>query len=521
MSGNSRSSPPVTVSPSSAPLSTWERDQIRRARGTRLPLVVVVLSLALAIVLPRLGERRIERLRNEINDVADPARLRIAQIQLEIALEASQRRGYLLAGDAELERQFDLSRTRRRDAEEDLVTYAQRLDTRGSTRLARAATKIQTLDEGLDSLLSVDGATSATTLDEQRRRFVVIQNSADSLGATIDSAANVRREAINTTESATSIITAALVLLGLGASFLVARLERRVRALALRLDENEMRLRANALERERLLESEHAARQMAEQRRSQLERVTESRGRLLRGFTHDVKNPLGAADGYLALLEDGVLGQVEERQRETVLKVRRAIRHALELIAQLLDIARAENAQLQIHPERTDIGEQVREVADAFEPQARAKGLDLEVTLPVESPLVETDPTRLRQVVGNLVSNAIKYTPTGGHIAVNVEKKTKGASSDHEQILVVVSDNGPGIPEDKLQVLFMEFTRLDPNAAEGAGIGLAISQKIAEALGGEITVESKVGVGSTFALRLPLTNRRLRDGLTNSSGADI
>jgi signal transduction histidine kinase len=241
---------------------------------------------------------------------------------------------------------------------------------------------------------------------------------------------------------------------------------------------------------------------------------------LLRGFTHDVKNPLGAADGYLALLEDGVLGQVEERQRETVLKVRRSIRHALELIAQLLDIARAENAQLQIHPERTDVGEQVREVADAFEPQARAKGLDLELKVPVESPLVDTDPTRLRQVVGNLVSNAIKYTPSGGHIAVNVEKNT-ASSSDDEQILVVVSDDGPGIPEDKLQVLFMEFTRLDPNAAEGAGIGLAISQKIAEALGGEITVKSKVGVGSTFALRLPLIDRRPPRRLTNSSGADV
>jgi signal transduction histidine kinase len=262
------------------------------------------------------------------------------------------------------------------------------------------------------------------------------------------------------------------------------------------------------MERERLLESEHTAREMAELRRSQLERVTESRGRLLRGFTHDVKNPLGVADGYLALLEDGVVGQVEERQRETISKVRRAIRHALELIAQLLDIARAENAQLQIHPERTDVGEQVREVADAFEPQARAKGLDLDVKLPVESPFVDTDPTRLRQVVGNLVSNAIKYTPSGGHIAVNVEKRRDVSSSNGEQVLVVVSDNGPGIPEDKLQILFTEFTRLDPNAAEGAGIGLAISQKIAEALGGEITVESSVGVGSTFALHLPVIDRR-------------
>lgn len=508
MSGNPTSSEPGPASsPSSEPLSTSERDQLRRARGTRLPLVVVVLSLALAIVLPRIGDRRIERLRNEINDVADPARLRVAQIQLEIALEASQRRGYLLAADAELERAFDLSRTRRRDAEEDLLAYAQRLDTGGSTKLAQAAMKIQALDQGLDSMISVSRPTSASTLDEQRRRFVTIQNSADSLGATIDSAANARREAISATESTTSLFTAALVLLGLGATFLVARLESRVRALALRLDENEMSLRANALERERLLESEHAARQMAEQRRSQLERVTESRGRLLRGFTHDVKNPLGAADGYLALLEEGVIGQVESRQRETISKVRRAIRHALELIAQLLDIARAESAQLQIHPQKTDVGEQVREVADAFQPQARAKDLQLELKLPADSPLAETDPTRLRQIVGNLVSNAIKYTPAGGHIAVNVQKKHVASSSDREQILVVVSDNGPGIPEDKLPILFMEFTRLDPNAAEGAGIGLAISQKIAEALGGEITVESRIGVGSTFALRLPVTDR--------------
>jgi signal transduction histidine kinase len=470
--------------------------------------VVVVLSLALAILLPPLSERRIARLRSEINDVADPARLHVAQIQLEIVLEESQRRGYLLARDDELERQSERSRARRREAEQDLYAYAQRLDMPGSMNIARSAMRIQALDRGLDSLISTGGPASAAMLDEQRLRFAVIQRAADSLGAKIDSAANARHAAISDTEQATSIITAVLVLLGLGATFLVARLESRVRALALRLHENEMRLRANVTEREQLLESEHAAREIAELRRSQLERVTESRGRLLRGFTHDVKNPLGVADGYLALLEDGLVGEVEERQRETISKVRRAIRHALELIAQLLDIARAENAQLQVHPEKTDVGEQVREVADAFEPQARAKGLDLEVKLPVETPLIDTDPTRLRQVVGNLVSNAIKYTPSGGHIAVNVEKKHNLSSSDGEQVLVVVSDDGPGIPEDKLQILFMEFTRLDPNAAEGAGIGLAISQKIAEALGGEITVESKVGVGSTFALHLPVIDRR-------------
>src|ERR687883_255060 len=105
------SSVPPLTSPAT-PLSSRERDDLRRTRATRIPVVVVVLSLALAILLPRLAEQRIERLRNEINDVADPARLRVAQIQLEIALEASQRRGYLLTGDEELDRQFEISRRR-------------------------------------------------------------------------------------------------------------------------------------------------------------------------------------------------------------------------------------------------------------------------------------------------------------------------------------------------------------------------------------------------------------------------
>jgi signal transduction histidine kinase len=503
---NGGSSASEVLASTSEALSSKERDQLRRARGTRLPVIVVVLSLALAILLPRVSERRIERLRNEINDVADPARLRIAQIQLAIARESSQRRGYLLARDEESERLFAESRTSRRKAEQALLADARRLDAPGSTRLAGAAIKIQLLDQGLDSLISSGGTESAAMLDEQRRRFTVIQTTADSLGATIDSAANARRADINDTEQAIAVITAALVLLGLGATFLVARLVSRVRAQALRLDESERSLRASAREREQLLESEHAARHMAEQRRSQLERVTESRGRLLRGFTHDVKNPLGAADGYLALLEDGIVGQIEDRQRETIAKARRSIRHALELIGQLLDIARAESGRLPIHPEKTDVREQVREVADAFVPQAKAKGLALELKLASDAPIIDTDPIRLRQVVGNLVSNAIKYTPSGGHIAVNVEK-CDGVEADREQVVIVVSDTGPGIPEDKLPVLFMEFTRFDPTAAEGTGIGLAISQKIAEALGGEITVESRVGMGSSFTLRLPSAHR--------------
>jgi signal transduction histidine kinase len=117
--------------------------------------------------------------------------------------------------------------------------------------------------------------------------------------------------------------------------------------------------------------------------------------------------------------------------------------------------------------------------------------------------LIETDATRVRQVVGNLISNAVKYTPPGGHIDIRARHSGNGNAADDREIIISVADNGPGIPADKQSALFTEFTRFDPGAAEGAGIGLAISQRIAQALGGEITVESDPGHGSTFALHLP------------------
>lgn len=486
-------SSPLVPDSSAAPLSPIERDELRHRKGSRLPVVLVLVSLGFAVALPPLTQPRIIRLQKEINDVADPARLRLTEIQLDLALEAAQRRGYLLTGDEQMTKHFIESRARRRNEERQLLEYAQRLDRAGSSELARSAAKIKDLDRDLDSLVAAgfSHSVSAAALQEQRRRFLVIQAVADSFGAAIDRAAAARRTAIANTENIVAILTAVLLLFGLGAAFLVARLGSRFRTLALRLDESEARSR-------QIADSERAARAVAEEREVQLERVTESRTRLLRGFTHDVKNPLGAADGYLALLEDGLLGGVADEPRAIVTKVRRAIGQALELIQHLLEIVRAEAGELAIQRQPTDVVELIGDVADSFQGQAAAKHHTLSVELPDGLPTIETDPSRLRQIVGNLVSNAVKYTPNGGHITVRV----RVGNTAPVQVLIAVSDDGPGIPADKLPLLFMEFTRFDPGAAEGAGIGLAISQKIAQALGGEITVESTVGRGSTFSLHL-------------------
>ena len=268
------------------------------------------------------------------------------------------------------------------------------------------------------------------------------------------------------------------------------------------------------IERRQLLERERAARDeseearaIAEQRRQELERVTESRTRLLRGFTHDVKNPLGAADGFLALLAEGVRGDLTAQQLESVGRARRSIRSALDLIGHLLELARAAAGQLEIRCVATDLRELASELVEEFRAQAETKQLSLAAELPPELPAIESDPARIRQVLANLVSNAVKYTPNGGRITVRAGVRSGGAAPvPGEWVVVDVIDTGAGIAADKRQLLFQEFTRFDPGAAHGAGIGLAISQRVAQALGGAISVESEMGVGSTFTLWLSQRN---------------
>jgi len=235
--------------------------------------------------------------------------------------------------------------------------------------------------------------------------------------------------------------------------------------------------------------------------------VIESHARLIRGFTHDVKNPLGAADGYLALLELGVNGEMSESQAQSVGHARRSIRTALGLISGLLDIERAEAGQLDIRPEPMDLGAATLEIIDDFLAAAAAKGISLTAQVPQgeKTLVVDSDPARVRQILANLVSNAVKYTQPNGRIVTDVRAVcTDDAPWHGHWAALAVTDNGPGIPLEKQGLVFREFTRFDPGAAAGSGIGLAISRRLARALGGEITFNSTPGIGSTFILWLPI-----------------
>ncbi|HET9983148.1 MAG TPA: ATP-binding protein [Longimicrobiales bacterium] len=255
-------------------------------------------------------------------------------------------------------------------------------------------------------------------------------------------------------------------------------------------------LAALALRKLQLLEESEA-------RREELERISESRALLMRGFSHDVKNSLSAADGYAQLLAGGSLGELPGKQRESVQRIRRSIQTSIDLIHDLLDVARAEAGQIELEHVPTNIAEAAREAAQDIRPKATAAGLDVEIRAP-DALLTETDPTRVRQILGNLVSNAVKYTPAG-RVTVAADVRDGGREfRPGDWIAVSVTDTGPGIPEAKREQVFQEFTRLEREATQGAGVGLAISRRIARLLGGDITLRSEVGRGSTFTLWLPL-----------------
>ncbi len=240
--------------------------------------------------------------------------------------------------------------------------------------------------------------------------------------------------------------------------------------------------------------------------------IIESRVRLLRGFTHDVKNPMGAADGYLALLEEGVYGEMSAGQTTAIGRARHAIHTAVELLSALMEIARAEAGQLSIKHEPVDVGATAHGVLDGFRASAQAKRLHLALVVAGDTgdtgdgaQMAVSDRARLTQILANLLSNAVKYTQPDGSITVRVFSAADGeAPSRGRWIAVSVADNGPGIPLDRQNMLFREFTRFDPTAAEGSGIGLAISQRVANALGGSISCSSTPGSGSTFTLWLPV-----------------
>jgi signal transduction histidine kinase len=280
----------------------------------------------------------------------------------------------------------------------------------------------------------------------------------------------------------------------------------------------------------------------------------------LANVSHELRTPLNAIVGFVEMLRDGVYGELGPRQAQPVDRIAASATHLRHLVDQVLDIAKMAAGRLEVHPEPIVLRPFVLNIVSELESLINEKGLTLSITVGTTLPRVRTDPTHLRQIIVNLVGNAVKYTPAGG-IAVrarlispvmpsrtaqpspSVTTRRQGSARPEEDgslatiaalaaraprpdrpwLALQVSDTGIGIAPEDQERIFEEFEQVNAgprgdSMRRGTGLGLSISRRLARLLGADLTVESELGRGSTFTLWLPVDPADLETRRTPAVG---
>jgi signal transduction histidine kinase len=219
-------------------------------------------------------------------------------------------------------------------------------------------------------------------------------------------------------------------------------------------------------------------------------------GRFLSDVSHEIRGPLNAIIGFAELLGDGAYGDLNDLQHAATDDILVAAQHLLQLISDIVDISRMETARLELHPDVISVAAAIAQAVLLTRGLATARPVTVQVDAPGDL-ATWADERRVQQVIINLLSNACKYSFPGGEVRVVAE-------ADGEWAKVAVMDQGPGIAPEDHERIFDAFVVLQPGeASPGAGLGLSISRRLARAMGGELTVSSAPGQGSTFTVTLP------------------
>ena len=257
---------------------------------------------------------------------------------------------------------------------------------------------------------------------------------------------------------------------------------------------------------------------------SELLRANRMKNDFLANVSHELRTPLNAIVGFVDLLREGVYGELSPRQVKPVERIEASANHLRHLVDQILDLAKMAAGRLDVHAESLDVRPFILDVASEVESLINEKHLSLSLAMGSALPRIRTDPTHLRQILVNLIGNAVKYTDQGS-IVIRTRAMSRDtaatqglpesvASSKEEAaswLAIQVIDSGIGIAPSHQERVFEEFEQVDAGPRtdsphRGTGLGLAISRRLARLLGGDLLLESEPGKGSTFTLWLPLAD---------------
>jgi signal transduction histidine kinase len=241
------------------------------------------------------------------------------------------------------------------------------------------------------------------------------------------------------------------------------------------------------------------ARNEAELARAEAERANNAKTDFLAVMSHELRTPLTAIMGYEELLSDGITGPVTELQRQQLGRINASARHLLGLIDEILTFARVDIGRERIRWESMSVNHTIADAAALVEPMAAAKSIDFIVDLLEEDAAIQTDGTKLRQMLVNLLSNGIKFTENG---------EVRVSCLVNNGVLELrIADTGVGISAENIEEVFEPFWQAEQTATRktgGTGLGLSVTRKLARLLGGDVTVASRLGAGTTFLLTLPM-----------------
>jgi signal transduction histidine kinase len=234
-------------------------------------------------------------------------------------------------------------------------------------------------------------------------------------------------------------------------------------------------------------------------------------------MSHELRTPLNSIVGFAELIADARFGPLPPRYQEFAQVMHASAQHLLQLINDILDLAKVESGRIDFQPQEVDLAAVVAETCAIVGGLVAKRRMQVTVDVDPVLAVVHLDPMRLKQVLYNYLSNAIKFTPEGGRVAVRVR------AEEGDRFRIEVEDNGIGIKPEEEHRLFVEFQQLDASTAKkfpGSGLGLSLTKRLVEAQGGTVGVRSVFGSGSTFFATLPLRVTATTADLTTTTAAE-